>query len=212
LRRFCHVPSRPRFCAQRPRSIRWPASRQCIPGRCVRNGFSAERGLSDFACIPTRIFTALDLNPNVQFSSVKKEIPGLTPIVIRGRMRLYAPDDCSIVITSVRRESSRFASRTHRITPDYDLELKTPQAHIRGSNPPSVSMPGQDRCRFLAVCGSAWFPADRFPNPKRRDSRPGQHWSCLLLYCSTALLFHCSTALAAKPRTPGKPAGSDSRK
>jgi hypothetical protein len=39
------------------------------------------------------------------------EIPGLTPIVLRGRMLLYAPDDCSIVITSVRRSKSK--TKTH---------------------------------------------------------------------------------------------------
>ena len=38
--------------------------------------FRAERGLSDFACIPTRIFTALDLSSNVQFSSVTPKYPG----------------------------------------------------------------------------------------------------------------------------------------
>jgi hypothetical protein len=38
--------------------------------------FRAERGLSDFACIPTRIFTALELNFEVQFSSVKQKYPG----------------------------------------------------------------------------------------------------------------------------------------
>jgi hypothetical protein len=41
-------------------------------------------------------------------------IPGLTPIVIRGRMRLYAPDDCSIVITSVRREKQNAFSPRRR--------------------------------------------------------------------------------------------------
>jgi hypothetical protein len=68
----------------------------------------AERGLSDFACIPARIFTALDSTFFVApaLSRVEgdllgnTEIPGLTPIVIRGRMRLYAADNCSIVITS----------------------------------------------------------------------------------------------------------------
>jgi hypothetical protein len=148
------------FAPVLPRS--WPTSLLCPttqidslaresaihPRQMVRNGFSAERGLSDFACIPTRIFTALDLNSDVQFSSVKREIPGLTPIVIRGRMRLYAPDDCSIVITSVRRVSSRFASRTQSDNSHYDLELKTPQPHVSGSNPPSVSMPGQDALPF----------------------------------------------------------------
>jgi hypothetical protein len=44
------------------------------------------------------------------------EIPGLTPIVLRGRMLSYAPDDCSIVITSVRRSKSKNSSpqRTQR--------------------------------------------------------------------------------------------------
>jgi hypothetical protein len=72
----------------------------------------------------------------------------------------------------------------------YDLELKTPQAHVSGSNPPSVSMPGQDRCRFFAVCGSAWFQADRIQNPTRRKSH-----GCPLPVLSTALL---STALLSR--------------
>ena len=84
----------------------------------------AERGLSDFACIPTRIFTALELNGCVRFSSVKREIPGLTPIVIHGRMRLYAPDDCSNVFMSVRRDNQNAFSPRRREEREADQEKR----------------------------------------------------------------------------------------
>ena len=55
-------------------------------------------------------------------------------------------------------------------------------------------MPGQDRCRFLAVCGSAWFLADRFQNPARQASR---RVGIDLVYCSTV---YCSTLSRHPPR------------
>jgi len=47
-----------------------------------------------------------------------------------------------------------------RTTPEYDLELKTPQAHLSGSDPMSVTMPGKPD----AIHHRAWrrrCPADR---------------------------------------------------
>jgi hypothetical protein len=81
------------------------------PRQMVGNGFSRTRTIR-FRVHPHPDFHRARFELRSSILLGKAEIPGLTPIVRRGRMRLYAPDDCSIVITSVRRVSSRQAGRT----------------------------------------------------------------------------------------------------
>jgi chemotaxis protein CheD len=79
----------------------------------------------------------------------------------------------------------------------YDLEVKTPQVHVSGSNPPSVTMPGQDACRFSRMW-QAWFPADRPQIPRGNT----QQWAA---HCPSLLHYQLPTASADPQRASEKP-------